>query len=120
MDVQQIGVAMVGTGFMAQVHIEALRRVGVTIIGILGSGPEKSRLAAERFRLQFAFGSWEQVLEDPQVHAVHLGVPNRLHLPMARSALHAGKHVLCEKPLAMNSKESAELVALAKRFPNLA
>jgi predicted dehydrogenase len=120
MNVQQIGVAMIGTGFMAQVHIEALRRVGVTLVGILGSSAERSRSAAQRFGLQRAFESWEQVLEDPAVHAVHLGVPNRLHLPMARAALHAGKHVLCEKPLAMNSTESAELVALAQRSPHLA
>lgn len=120
MNFQQIGVAMIGTGFMAQVHIEALRRVGVTLVGILGSTPERSRLAAQRFGLQRAFESWERALADPAIHAVHLGVPNRLHLPMARAALHAGKHILCEKPLAMNSMESAELVALAKRFPHLA
>ncbi len=120
MDVQEIGVVMVGTGFMAQVHVEALRRVGVTIVGILGSNPEKSRIAAQTFGLQSAFDNWEQVLDDSSVHAVHLGVPNRLHLPMARAGLQAGKHVLCEKPLAMNSVESAELVTLAKQYPNLA
>jgi len=120
MDVLQIGVAIIGTGFMAQVHIEALRRVGVTIEGILGSSSDRSREAAQRFGLQLVYENWERVLEDPSVHAVHLCVPNRLHLPMARSALLAGKHVLCEKPLAMNSQESAELVALAKQFSNQA
>ena len=120
MNASRIGVAMIGTGFMAQVHIEALRRVGVTIVGVLGSSLERSRIAADRFGLARAFETWEQVLEDPSVHAVHLGVPNRLHLPMARTALRAGKHVLCEKPLAMNPIESSELVALAKQFPHLA
>ena len=123
MELRQIGVVIIGTGFMAQVHIEALRRVGVTgvtIVGILGSSPEKSRLAANRFDLQLSFETWDQVLADSSVHAVHLCVPNRLHLLMARSVLQAGKHVLCEKPLAMNSMESAELVNLAKQFPHLA
>ncbi len=115
-----IGVAMIGTGFMAAVHIEALRRVGVNIVGILGSDPEKSRTAAHRFELQRAYESWEQVLEDSSVHSVHLGVPNLLHLPMARSALHAGKHVLCEKPLAMDLAEAREMVTLALQYPHLA
>ena len=60
------------------------------------------------------------MLDDSRVHAVHVNTPNRWHLPQAGTALRAGKHVLCEKPLAMNSAESAELVALAAAHPHLA
>ena len=119
-ELQRIGVAMIGTGFMSQVHIEALRRVGVTVTGILGSTPEKSRSAANRLGLARGYATYAEVLDDPTVHAVHLGVPNRLHLPMAREGLRAGKHILCEKPLAMDSGESAELVSEALRHPHLA
>ena len=117
---QDIGVAMIGTGFMCTVHVEALKRVGVNVRGVLGSTSEKSVATAERLNLPTAYPTYEAVLEDSTVHAVHLGVPNRLHLPMAKAALHAGKHVLCEKPLAMDSHESAELLALAQAYPNLA
>jgi predicted dehydrogenase len=117
---ERIGVAMVGTGFMSWVHVEALKRVGVTVRGILGSSPEKSSAAAERLGLAKAYVTFEEVLNDATVHAVHIGTPNRLHLPMAKQALLAGKHILCEKPLAMTAAESGELVALARQNPHLA
>jgi predicted dehydrogenase len=109
------GVAIVGTGFIGPVHVEALQRLGIHITGILGSSPESSRKAAERLNLPRAYDSYEQILKDKEVDVVHITTPNHLHFPMARDALNAGKHVMCEKPLAMNSKESAELVRLAKK-----
>jgi predicted dehydrogenase len=115
-----IGVALLGTGFMARVHIEALRRVGVRLIGILGSTPEKSAEAARRWDLPRAYRDLTQCLADPEVNAVHVMTPNRWHLPMVRAALEAGKHTLCEKPLAMNVAEAAEMTGLAARFPELA
>jgi predicted dehydrogenase len=114
------GAAVVGTGFMGAVHTEALRRAGVEVVGILGSSEEKSRQAGERWGVPRAYRSFEEVLEDPSASAVHLCVPNRLHVAMARAALEAGKHVMCEKPLAMTSTESAELVALSRRHPGQA
>jgi predicted dehydrogenase len=112
-----IGVAVVGTGFMGPAHTEALRRLGLSVVGILGSTPEKSRRAATALGLAKGYASFEEVLSDPDVQSVHLATPNRLHYPMARAALLAGKHVLCEKPLAMSSAEAAELVELARRTP---
>ena len=112
--------AMVGTGFMSWVHIEALKRVGVTVTGILGSTPEKSRAAAEKLELPRAYDSLDEVLQDANVHSVHIGTPNRLHLPFTKQAITAGKHVVCEKPLAMDATESAELLALANANPHLA
>jgi predicted dehydrogenase len=114
---RSIGVAVVGTGFMGPAHTEALRRLGLAVIGILGSTPEKSRRAAAALRLGKGYARFEDVLADPDVQSVHLATPNRLHYPMAKAALLAGKHVLCEKPLAMSSAESAELVELARRTP---
>lgn len=110
-----IGVAMVGTGFMGPVHVEALKRLSIPVRGILGSSPEKSRRAAESLGIPKAYDSFENVLSDKDVGAVHIATPNKLHFPMAKAALLAGKHVLCEKPLAMNSAESAELVDVARR-----
>ena len=109
-----VGAAVVGTGFIGPVHIEALRRLGVRVTGILGSSPEKSEDVRQSLGLEKAYADFEDVLSDDAVQAVHLAVPNVLHYDMAKSALQAGRHVMCEKPLAMDAKESAELVALAK------
>ncbi len=110
-----LGIAVVGTGFMGPAHSEALRRLGLRVVGILGSTPEKSRRAMAALGLPKAYASFEEVLADSEVQSVHLATPNRLHYPMARAALAAGKHVLCEKPLALTSAEAAELVELARQ-----
>ena len=109
-----IGVAVAGTGFIGPVHVEALKRLGVRVTGILGSRPEKSERARQNLNLPRAYERFDDVLADENVQAVHLAVPNVLHYDMARRALLAGKHVMCEKPLAMNAEESAELVELAE------
>ncbi len=109
-----IHTAVVGAGFIGPVHVEALRRLGVTITGILGVDDKESNSAKEKFGLPKAYKNIDEVLGDKTVHAVHLAVPNVLHYELAKKAVLAGKHVLCEKPLAMNSKESAELVELAR------
>jgi predicted dehydrogenase len=104
---------VVGTGFIGPVHVEALQRAGVEVAGIVGSTPEKSRSAAQRLRLAHGYPSFESALADPQVDAVHLTTPNRFHFAQAAAALRAGKHVMCEKPLAMDATESSTLVDLA-------
>jgi predicted dehydrogenase len=118
-DLADIGVAVIGTGFMGRAHVEALRRVGVTIYGVLGSSAEKSLAAAAEFGLPRGYASLDELLADPAVHAVHVNTPNRFHLPQAAAALRAGKHVMCEKPLAMDSRESAELLRLSREHPKL-
>lgn len=109
-----LNVAIVGTGFMGPAHTEALRRLGINVAGIMGSSPEKSRKAAEELGIPKAYSSYEELLADEDVHAVHITSPNRFHFEQARSALQRGKHVHCEKPLAMTSEESRALVKLAK------
>jgi predicted dehydrogenase len=109
-----IHTAVVGAGFIGPVHVEALRRLGVTITGILGIDDMESTTARHKLGLPKAYKNLDEVLADPAVQVVHLAVPNVLHYEFAKKAVQAGKHVLCEKPLAMNSRESAELVELAK------
>lgn len=117
---ERIGAAMVGTGFMGRVHVEALRRAGVDVRGILGSSPDKSRAAAKQLGLPRAYTSLGELLADREVQSVHIGTPNKLHGAQVRAALAAGKHVLCEKPLALTSAESSDLVALARKHPQQA
>jgi predicted dehydrogenase len=105
---------VVGTGFIGPVHVEGLRRAGVQVAGIVGSSPDKSLGTATRLGLPRGYASLEDVLADKSVDVVHLTTPNRFHFDQAAAVLRAGKHVLCEKPLAMNSRETAELVRLAK------
>ena len=106
----ELKAGVVGTGFIGVVHVDALRRLGVEVSGVVGSTPE--RAAAKG--LAPAYGSYEELLADERVDVVHLTTPNHLHHPQVKQALEAGKHVVCEKPLAVTSVESAELVDLAE------
>ena len=108
-----IRVAVVGAGFIGPVHVEALRRLGIDVAGVLGCDAEESESAPARQGLPRAYASLDEVLADETVQSVHLAVPNVLHYEMAKRVLQVGKHVICEKPLAMNSEQSAELVELA-------
>lgn len=112
-------VAVAGTGFIGPVHVEALRRLGITVRGIVGSNPAQGQEAAQRIGLEVAYPNYQAIIDDAQVDAVHIATPNNIHFEMAKSALLAGKHVVCEKPLAMNSKETADLVKIANDHPNL-
>lgn len=114
MNIQDIGVAVVGAGFIGPVHVEALKRIGVRITGIMDTDPKKAEQARQQLALPRAYTDFASILADDSVDSVHLAVPNVLHYSLAKQALQAGKHVMCEKPLAMNATESAELVALAK------
>src|SRR5258705_13010526 len=95
--------AVAGTGFIGPVHVEALRRLGIRVKGILGSSPAKSEMAAKTLGLPKAYFSYEEILSDPEVEVVHIATPNRRHRDMVIGALDAGKHVVFEKPLATSS-----------------
>jgi predicted dehydrogenase len=111
--------AVTGTGFIGPVHVEALRRLGIRVKGILGSSPAKSEMAAKQLGLPKGYASYEEVLSDPEIEVVHITTPNRQHRDMVVGALDAGKHVVCEKPLATNSVETLELVERARKNPAL-
>ncbi|MEK7830374.1 MAG: Gfo/Idh/MocA family oxidoreductase [Acidobacteriota bacterium] len=114
MEKKEIKVGVVGTGFIGPAHIEALRRLGIEVAGLVGSSPERAAAKAEELRLDKAYESFEALISSREINVVHITSPNHLHYPQAKAALEAGKHVVCEKPLAMTPQQSAELVALAK------
>ncbi len=113
---KELNAAIIGLGFVGRAHLEALRRLGIPVKGILGSTPERSKAAAEALRLPHAYASLDELAADPSVHVVHLCTPNHLHFPEASQLLRAGKHILSEKPLTMDSRESAALVSLVKEM----
>jgi len=105
----RLSAALVGSGFIAAVHVDALRRLGVDVLGVVGSSPDRAAEAG----LGNVYGSLGELLEDDRIDVVHLTTPNHLHYPQVKQALAAGKHVVCEKPLALTAAESRELVGLA-------
>jgi predicted dehydrogenase len=113
---KKLKTVVLGTGFVGRVHVENIRRLGGVELYGIGIGPEDDaeRLAAE-LNVERISTDYRSLLADPLVDAVHICTPNALHFPMAKAALEAGKHVLCEKPLATSIAEARELVALARR-----
>ncbi len=108
-----IRTAIFGTGFMGRVHLEAVRRVEfVEAAAIAGRNEEAARKLGEAY-LVSTMTDYRDVLRDPAIDAVHICTPNAQHFSMAKEALQAGKHVICEKPLTTTVAESEELVALA-------
>ncbi len=110
---RDIACAVIGTGFIGTVHVEALRRIGVPVLGILEDTPEHGATRAAELGVPRAYASLEELLTDERVRAVHVTSPNHLHYRQVVEILSAGRHVVCEKPLAMTSTESADLVARA-------
>jgi len=111
-----IRTAILGTGFMGRVHLEAVQRVeSVEAAAIFGRNADASARLAAGFSVPKATSDYREVFRDPAIDAVHICTPNAQHYSMAKEALAAGKHVLCEKPLTTTVAEAEELVALAAR-----
>jgi predicted dehydrogenase len=106
-------VGIVGTGWMAATHTEALRRLGVDVAGVAGRSPASARAAADRLALATAYDSVEDLVGDDTLDAVHVTSPNDVHAEQAAAALRAGRHVVCEKPLGVTARETAALAELA-------
>ncbi len=107
--------AVIGTGFMGRTHVEALRRVpGIEIVGIADEYEESARTLAEQFGISHATSDWRSLLESDNVDVVHNCTPNNLHYEINKAVMQAGKHIVSEKPLTMNSEESEELVRIAR------
>ena len=108
--------AILGTGFMGRVHLEAVRRVeSVEAAAIAGRNVEAARQLGAGFSISAIATDYREILRDPEIDAVHICTPNAQHFPMAKDAIEAGKHVLCEKPLATSVEEGEELVSLAAK-----
>jgi predicted dehydrogenase len=110
-----IHVGIVGTGFAAGSHADALRRLtAVELAGVASRSAARASEAAQRMGAARAYGDTDELIEDPAIDAVHVCSTNRLHAPVAAAALRAGKHVICEKPLGIDSKDTADLARLAE------
>jgi predicted dehydrogenase len=115
-NVKPIRTAIFGTGFMGRVHLEAVRRLeSVEAVAIAGRNLEAARRLGAGFSIPTMTTDYREVLRDPAIDAVHICTPNAQHFPMVKEALLAGKHVLCEKPLATTVEQGEELVSLAAR-----
>ena len=111
---KKINTAVFGTGFVGRVHLEGIRRLGYVNVYAIGEPQiEKANQLAAEFGVEKTDADYRRILEDPAVEAVHVCTPNFMHFPIAKDALLAGKHVICEKPLATSVAEARELVALA-------
>ena len=113
-DLSSIGAAVIGTGFIGTVHLNTLRRLGIPVIGVLGSGPARGAERAKALGVPRAYLSLEDLLADPAVRVVHVTSPNVAHYDQVKQVLAAGRHIICEKPLAMTSVQSGEMLALAR------
>jgi len=112
--ISQNRAGVIGTGFIGPVHIEALRRLGIQVSALCDL-PGRVETAAERLGIAQAFSDYRKMLQSPDLDVVHITVPNRFHSQMAMAALAAGKHCICEKPLAMNTRETRAIVQRSKR-----
>lgn len=109
----RIRAGIVGVGFMGTVHARAVRRAGGSVSRIVGSSPASSRAGAERIGADFATDTLAELLAADDVDVIHVCTPNGTHASIVRAAIAAGKHVICEKPLAVDPVEAEELVRLA-------
>ncbi len=111
---KRIRTAVIGAGFIGPAHVEAVRRLGCAEVVVLAEiDPAVAEKKAQMLGLSRFTSDIDEVLRDPEIDVVHVCTPNNLHYPVAKKALEAGKHVVCEKPLAMNSAEAQDLVKIA-------
>lgn len=113
MRLSEIKAGVVGVGFIGVAHVEALRRLGVDVVGVVGSSPERAQAKADAANLPKVYDSVEALAADPEIDVIHIASPNYAHADQVRTCLEAGKHVVCEKPLALNSADTADLVSRA-------
>jgi predicted dehydrogenase len=114
--IMPVGAAIIGLGFVGKAHLEALRRLGIPVRGILGSSPERGRQAAHELSIERAYASLDELCSDGAVSSVHICTPNHAHFEQAKTAMEAGKHIMCEKPLAMDTRQSQSLIELSRKL----
>src|SRR5580658_4412372 len=111
---RQFKAAVFGAGFVGRVHIEGLRRLGnVEVAAVVAVTDAEAAQLGEQLNIPRSSSDYRAVLADASLDAVHICTPNALHFPMAMDALQAGKHVLCEKPLAVSAEQARQMVAAA-------
>ena len=106
---------IIGLGFIGPAHMEALLRTGLSqIVAVADTNEQLARSCAAKFNVPEVYSDYRQLLLNPEINVVHICTPNYLHYEIAKAALEAGKHVVCEKPLAICSKQAEELMRLAE------
>jgi len=114
-NVARIGMGLVGAGFVGPHHVDAVRRLGfVDIVAVAASSETSARQKAEALGARRSYGSYQALIDDPDVHVVHNATPNYLHAAVTSAALARRKHVVSDKPLAMSAAESKRLVEEAR------
>jgi predicted dehydrogenase len=111
---------VVGTGFMGDVHSHAIRATRGSLVGVVGSSSERTAAAVAQFAPERAVADLDELVTADDINVIHVCTPNHLHEPQAMAALKAGKHVVCEKPLATSAEVAAELVAAAAEHGRVA
>jgi predicted dehydrogenase len=111
----EVGVAILGSGLAGRIHALAARALGARLVGVLGLDAARSNAAAAELGAEQGFAQAMDLIGHPAVEVVHICTPNSLHVPLAEMALSAGKHVICEKPLATSAIEAARITELARQ-----
>ena len=107
---------IVGAGFVGPHHVDAVRRLGfVDVVAVAGSSDASAKAKADALGARKAYGNYEALLDDPDVHVVHNATPNYLHYPVNAAAIARGKHVVSDKPLAMTAAEAKKLLDAANK-----
>lgn len=114
MDLTGIRAGVVGVGFIGAAHVEALRRLGVQVVGVVGSSPERARAKAAAVGLPPVFDSVDHLLSEGEVDVVHVASPNAAHAEQVRAVIASGTHVVCEKPLALTAEDARDLDGRAR------
>ena len=113
---KRIGMGIVGAGFVGPHHIDAVRRLGyVDVVAVAGSSQASADKKAEALGARRGYGSYEALLNDPDIQVVHNATPNYLHYPVNAAAIAKGKHVISDKPLAMTAAEAKKLLDQATK-----
>ena len=117
---RRLRVAIAGTGFIGAVHARSARLAGARLVGVAASTPGRAQRAAEALGADRAFETAEQLVAAADVDVVHICTPNHLHVPLAAAALAASKHVICEKPIALDGDSAQSLHDAAERSRHVA
>lgn len=114
---KSLRVGIIGAGFIGQQHIEAIRRIpGTEVVALADSNVQIARDKSEQLGVLSYYQNYREMLQDPNIDVVHNCTPNSMHFVLNREIIESGKHVYSEKPLAINTAESKELVDLAEKY----
>lgn len=112
----KIKVGIIGPGGIGYTHFETLRRLqNVEVVGIAARDINRAKFYRKKFNIETIYSDYRELIDNREIEAVHIATPNYLHYSQVKYAIEAGKHVMCDKPLGLNSKETGELMALAER-----